>query len=61
MGVSYIAIDPTFPHRLNCFDGVPLNYSKGDLTNVTVKNPNTKLTYSNTINYTTQASATSYK
>ena len=61
MGVSYIAIDPTFPHRLNSFDGVPLNYSKGDLTNVTVKNPNTKLTYSNTINYTTQASATSYK
>lgn len=39
MGVSYIAIDPTFPHRLNSFDGVPLNYSAGDLVNVTVKNP----------------------
>ena len=61
LGVPYLAIDPTFPHRLNSFDGVPLNYSNGNLVNVTDKNPSTKLYYSNTINYTQQAGASSYR
>ena len=60
MGVPYIAIDPDFPHRFNSFDGVPLNYSNGDLVNVTAKNPSQILYYYNTINYTQQAAGTSY-
>jgi hypothetical protein len=24
--VPYIAVDPTFPHHLNSFDNVPINY-----------------------------------
>jgi len=26
--VPYIAIDPTFPHHLNSFDNVPINYGE---------------------------------
>jgi hypothetical protein len=26
LNVPYIAIDPTFPHHLNSFDNVPINY-----------------------------------
>lgn len=29
--VPYLAIDPGFPHHLNSFDNVPLNYSSGPL------------------------------
>jgi hypothetical protein len=29
--VAYIAIDPQFPHHLNSFDNVPVNYTQGDL------------------------------
>ena len=31
MAVAYLAVDPTFPHHLNSFDNVPLNYSAGNL------------------------------
>ena len=31
LNVPYVAVDPTFPHHLNSFDNVPLNYSSGDL------------------------------
>ena len=37
LNVPYIAIDPDFPHHLNSFDNVPINYENGDLTNITVK------------------------
>jgi hypothetical protein len=26
--VPYVAIDPTFPHHLNTFDNVPINYDR---------------------------------
>lgn len=26
LNVPYIAVDPTFPHHLNSFDNVPINY-----------------------------------
>ena len=29
LNVPYIAIDPEFPHHLNSFDNVPVNYSAG--------------------------------
>lgn len=29
--VPYLVIDPLFPHHLNSFDNVPLNYSFGNL------------------------------
>lgn len=31
LAVPYLAIDPLFPHHLNSFDNVPLNYSSGPL------------------------------
>ena len=59
--MPYIAIDPDFPHHLNSFDNVPVNYSNGALTNITTKSTTQILTYTNTINYTAQASDRSYK
>ncbi len=56
MNIPYIAIDPTFPHHLNSFDNVPINYNAGDLVNITSKTTEEVMTYSNTINYTIQAS-----
>jgi hypothetical protein len=32
--VPYIAIDPAFPHHLNSFDNVELNYSSGPLVHL---------------------------
>jgi hypothetical protein len=29
--VAYLAVDPTFPHHLNSFDNVPINYTAGDI------------------------------
>jgi hypothetical protein len=31
LDVPYIAVDPSFPHHLNTFDNVALNYSSGPL------------------------------
>lgn len=61
LNVPYIAIDPTFPHHLNSFDGVPVNYSNGNLVNLTAKSTTQVLVYNNTINYTQQAAARTYK
>ena len=60
LNVPYIAIDPGFPHHLNSFDNVPVNYSAGNLVNITQKQSYVT-TYSNTINYTQQASALQYR
>jgi hypothetical protein len=52
--VAYLAVDPTFPHHLNTFDNVPINYTAGDIVNITIQQ--SKLTYyTNYINYTDQA------
>lgn len=59
LGVSYIAIDPTFPHHLNSFDNVPVNYSSGNLVNVTSKQSSAQ-TYTNTIDYSVQAASRTY-
>ena len=29
--VAYLAVDPTFPHHLNSFDNIPINYTAGDI------------------------------
>lgn len=57
--VRYIAIDSSFPHHLNSFDNVPVNYSRGLLTNITVASTSPKY-YTNVINYTEQATAQGY-
>ena len=31
MSVAYLAVDPTFPHHLNSFDNVPINFTAGDI------------------------------
>lgn len=56
MKIHYIAIDKAFPHKLNSFDNVPLNYSKGPLVNITVMTTATTY-YTNTINFTAQSIA----
>ena len=60
LNVPYIAIEPSFPHHINSFDNVPVNYSKGDLVNIT--SPSASLqTYTNSINYTDQAAGRTFK
>lgn len=51
MKVRYIAIDEAFPHNLNSFDNVPVNHSKGPLTNISVASASLTY-YTNTINFT---------
>lgn len=59
LSVRCIAIDINFPHHLNCFDNVPINYGSAALVNVTT--PSTSITYySNIINYTLQAQASGF-
>lgn len=36
-GVAYVAIDPQFPHHLNSFDSIPVNYTSGALTNISTQ------------------------
>ena len=31
LSVAYLAADPTFPHHLNSFDNVPINYTAGNI------------------------------
>lgn len=57
--VRYIAISKLFPHHLNSFDNVPVNYNNGALTNITVASASVK-NYKNTINYTLQATGSTY-
>jgi hypothetical protein len=56
LNVPYIAIDPNFPHHLNSFDNVPVNYSAGVISNISTPSTISIQTYTNVINYTTQAS-----
>jgi hypothetical protein len=56
--VRYIAISKLFPHHLNSFDNVPVNYTFGPLVNISTASPTLK-TFTNTINYATQASLSS--
>lgn len=54
--VRYVVIDKAFPHHLNSFDNVPINYANGALTNITSRNGITQ-TYTNVVNYTAQATS----
>lgn len=60
MNVPYIAIDPTFPHHINSFDNVPINYTYGPLVNISTAST-VVTTFKNTINYTLQATGLTYK
>ena len=53
-------VSKLFPHHLNSFDNVPANYNNGALTNITTPNPTGSKTYTNIINYTTQATASGF-
>lgn len=57
--VRYIAIDDAFPHHLNSFDNVPVNYSNGQLRNITQSSSSLKY-YVNKVNYTKQCIANGY-
>ena len=54
--IRYIAISKAFPHHVNCFDNVPINYTAGPLVNISTASSSVQ-TYSNTISYTNQAAA----
>lgn len=56
--VRYIAISKSFPHHLNSFDNVPINYNGAPITILTTTG--TTRSYVNTINYTTQATLAGY-
>lgn len=56
--VRYITIDKLFPHHLNSFDNVPVNYG-GLLTNITAPSTQPKY-YTNIVNYTSQAAGFTY-
>ena len=58
LNVPYIAIDPTFPHHLNSFDNVPVNYGT-TLTNITTNSLGTNV-FINVVNYTQQANGLTY-
>jgi hypothetical protein len=59
LNVAYIAIDPNFPHHVNSFDNVPVNYSAGSIVNISEALESFK-TYTNVINYTLQAAGSYY-
>lgn len=51
LSVRYVAIDKNFPHHLNSFDNIPVNYTFGPLVNISVIT--SSITYfTNIINYT---------
>lgn len=56
MAVRYVAIDKAFPHRLNSFDNIPINYGSGPIVNITIKTTNFT-SYSNILNFTSQSIA----
>lgn len=58
MNIPYIAIDLDFPHHLNSFYNVPVNYSAGPLVNIT-QNVSYLTMYMNTVNYTQQVGGSS--
>lgn len=60
--VRFIAIDIFFPHNLNSYDNVPVNYSAGPLVNISVKGTTTSPSiYTNTINFTQQSAGRLYQ
>jgi len=58
LNVPYIAVDPTFPHHLNSFDNVPINYGT-TLVNLTNKVSGTT-SFTNIINYSEQSQGRKY-
>lgn len=57
MEVRFIAISKNFPHHLNSFDNVPINYNGPPISNLSMNSTST-VTYTNTIDYSAQAAAT---
>jgi hypothetical protein len=54
LNVAYIAGEPTFPHHLNSFENVPINYTSGPLVNISAASTQAT-TFTELINYTKQA------
>ena len=62
LNVRFIAIDADFPHALNSYDNVPVNYSAGPLTGISNDMTlRTIQTYTNVINFTEQSGTRTYK
>lgn len=59
LNVPYIAIDLSFPHHLNSFDNVPVNYGAGSLVNISDQDSSSTTYYTNHINYTQQVGTSS--
>lgn len=59
--VRFLAVDRLFPHSLNSFDNVPVNYAAGPLVNISGTRVNSTRTYTNTINFTSQSTGLLYR
>lgn len=35
MTIMYLAVDRSFPYHLNTFNDIPVNYSNGNIANIT--------------------------
>jgi hypothetical protein len=53
--LQYLAVDRSFPYHLNIFNDIPVNYTKGNIVNITTSTSVTTF-YENKINYTVLAS-----
>lgn len=60
LNVRFIAIDADFPHHVNSFDNVPVNYLAGPLVNISEGTFDTIQVYRNTINFTLQSAGHPY-
>lgn len=58
--VRFLAVDRLFPHSLNSYDNVPINYMAGSLVNISGTRVNSRRTYTNTINFTAQSAGLTY-
>ena len=58
--VPYVAIDPEFPHHMNSFDNVPINYTSGELTKFAVQS-SSELTHTERIDYHAQTSGRTFR
>lgn len=54
LNVAYVASEPAFPHHLNMFENVPINYTSGPLVNITTASTQVT-TFTELIDYTKQA------
>ena len=54
--IMYLSVDRSFPHHINVFNDINVNYGSGPLVNISTSTIGLR-TYTNTINYTILANS----